>query len=360
MAVMQTTDAKSRTRPTRRRVLCILGAAAGLPLLAPVWARPQGAPRGSGGPLLARGVLYSESGVHHWKGVALGADSSIILHQPDPAAARRTLSACLAEVERLERIFSLQREDSELGRLNRTGRIEAPSHDLVRLLADARNFARLSQGAFDVTVQPLWRLYAAHFTAHRADPKGPGQGEIERARRLVDYRGIDVEIGRIALARPGMAVTLNGIAQGYITDRVAELLRESGVGRVLVQLGETAALEPPLPGRPWRIGLSDPMNPDRIAHTVELANQAVATSGGYGMRFDEQGRHHHLFDPATGRSSGHHLAVSVIAPRATVADALSTALYVMPAEGAERLVRNVGGVTALLTAADGRMVALGA
>lgn len=355
---MQTGDAKGRTRPTRRRVLCILGAAAGLPLLGASWARP-GAPSESGGSLLARGILYGEGGVHRWEGVALGADSSIVLHQPDPAAARRSLAACLAEVERLERIFSLQREDSELARLNRTGRLEAPSHDLVRLLADARHFGRLSDGAFDVTVQPLWRLYAEHFTAHPADLAGPGSREIERARRLVDYRAIDVEIGRVALARPGMAVTLNGIAQGYITDRVAELLRDQGFEHVLVQLGETAALEPPEPGRPWRIGLTDPMNPDRVAHTVELANQAVATSGGYGMRFDAEGRHHHLFDPATGRSAGRHLAVSVIAPQATAADALSTALYVMPAEGAGRLVREVG-VKALLTAADGRMVALGA
>jgi thiamine biosynthesis lipoprotein len=141
-------------------------------------------------------------------------------------------SASLDEVARLEGIFSLHRPDSELVRLNAAGRLRAPSHDLRIVLAEARRFAVLTDGAFDPSVQPLWRLYADHFARHPGDPAGPDPRRIEAARAFVDYRGIEVEGGLVALRRPGMAVTLNGIAQGYIADRVADLLRESGFDRV--------------------------------------------------------------------------------------------------------------------------------
>jgi thiamine biosynthesis lipoprotein len=164
----------------------------------------------------------------------------------------------------------------------------------------------------------LWRLYADHFARNPEDRDGPDPKAVAAALATVDFRRLDVGPERITLGAEGMAVTLNGIAQGYITDRVAGLLRRAGVRDVLIQLGETRALGHRPDGRPWRIGIADPRAPERIARRLPLANRAVATSGGYGARFDRLGRHHHLFDPATGRSAGHYLAVSVIAADATM------------------------------------------
>ena len=177
-------------------------------------------------------------------------------------------------------------------------------------------------------MQPLWRLYAAHFARPGADPRGPGDAEHARAQALVDYRAVEVEPAEVRFARPGMAVTLNGIAQGYITDRVAALLQDAGMGDVLLDIGEVRALGRHPEGRPWHVGLRHAAEPETVARTVTLSDRAVATSAGIASPFDASGRHHHLFDPATGRPAPGAGQVSVIAPRATMADALSTALAV--------------------------------
>jgi thiamine biosynthesis lipoprotein len=276
----------------------------------------------------ASGAAFARAGsaasqLHTWRGVALGAEASIRLAHPDGDEARRLIDACVAEIARLERIFSLYRTDSALSRLNADGRLELPPLELVELLGRAASVSQATGGVFDVTVQPLWQRYAAHFATPGADPGGPDVADVLP---LVDWRGVHVAPTEIALARAGMAVTLNGIAQGYVTDRVADLLRAEGMDHVLIDLGETRALGTHPNGRPWRIGLTDPADPTRIAAHVPLAGLALATSGGYGTRFEVTGRHNHLIDPRTGRSAPALQSVSVLARDATTADAASTAL----------------------------------
>ena len=141
-----------------------------------------------------------------------------------------------------------------------------------------------------------------------------------------------------------MAATLNGIAQGYITDRVADLLRDSGFDSVLVQLGETFASAPPTGRDAWRVGVPDPVAASGPGlATLDLVDRAVATSSGRATPFDRAGRHHHLLDPRTGLSAGRYLAVAVVARRAVAADALSTALSILPDEAAGRLLAAAGG-----------------
>jgi FAD:protein FMN transferase len=322
---------------SRRRVITIL-AAAGLPLL------PSGDQPKSPLPL------------RRWRGTALGSPSTILLHHPDAGAAERAIAQCVAEIERLEKAFSLYRDDSEIVRLNRHGRIEVPSHDLLALLAQCRRFSELSDGAFDITVQPLWNLYAAHFFGSAApSPQGPEPRAIADALTLVDWRGIDLTSQRIALARPGMGLTLNGIAQGYLTDRIADILRANGCDRVLADMGrsEIALIGNRADGRVWHIGLADPLAPDRVAVTLDLADRCISTSGGYGTKFEATGRHHHLFDPTNGTSAGHYIAVSVVAASTMAADALSTALYVTPPERSGRLLAAFPDAVVLATLPDG-------
>ena len=293
-----------------------------------------------------------------WRGVALGADSLIQLAHPDPAEADRLIALCLEEVARLERVFSLHRADSALVRLNRDGVLDAPPADLVRLLSDAVAVSRRTDGAFDPTVQPLWQLYAGHFARPGADPAGPPSAAVRAARELVDRRRLRVAPDRVAFSGRGMAVTLNGIAQGYITDRVSERLRAEGMTDVLVDLGEIRALGHHPSGRPWTVGLADPVVEGRNADTLEIADRAVATSGGYGTPFDPAGRFTHLFDPETGRCAQGWLAVTVLAPDATTADALSTALSVAPEARAAGILDRFPGVAARLTRRDGSVLAL--
>jgi thiamine biosynthesis lipoprotein len=293
----------------------------------------------------------------HWTGTILGAAGSITLHHPDPTIGRALIGACLDEVERLENIFSLYRPNSELCRLNRDGMLVAPSLDLMRLLAASLQYGALSAGAFDITVQPLYELYADHFTHFPEDEAGPDADAIGAALALVDFRAVALHPGRIVLHRPGMAVTLNGIAQGYIADRVGDLLRQQGLRHVLLDLGEIRALGCRPDGAPWRVAICPIHRPGiagPILRTAALADQAMATSAGAGTRFDRAGRHHHLFDPRTGRSAQDFFSVTVIAPRATTADALSTAIAVMPAEAGRQLIQRAG-VAAVLVRPDGRV-----
>lgn len=266
-----------------------------------------------------------------WRGTALGARASMILYHPDRAEVSRLVGLALLEVERLERVFSLQRGESELSRLNHQGRIERPSLDLVTLLNEAVRVSTKSDGAFDVTVQPLWLLYAAHFAKGGASPDGPARAAIDAARARVDYRAIDVTSKEIRFAKAGMAITLNGIAQGYITDRVAELLRHEGLDQVLIDLGEVRALAAPPDTEAWQVNMVSPAP----GADVKLIDRAVATSSPGAMLFDRSARFHHLLDPKTGKSARGLGTVSVSAPTATMADALATTCAIFPKAAAD-------------------------
>lgn len=321
------------TRPlaSRRRFLSIAAAATGLGLMRHSWAGDQ-------------------VELQTWQGTALGARASIRLAHPDPELGRNLIRRALAEIERLEQVFSLYRPDSAVSRLNRRGVLHAPPLDLVRLLAEARRYGELTEGSFDVTVQPLWQLYERHFRDKNTPGGGPNPAAIAETLARVDYRAISLDAGRIAFEKPGMAVTLNGIAQGYITDRVADLFRREGLDNVLIDLGELRALGHHPAGRPWSVGLEDPRQRARLFETLELDNTALATSAGLGTRFDAAGDHNHLFDPATGLSSKRYLSLSVKAPTATEADALSTGLFHLGQARLAALVSQRPGlaVTALL------------
>ncbi len=332
---------------SRRRFIAIAAACAGAAPLAP-WAAVRGQPA-----------------VSVWKGQALGALASMTLVHPDRALAQAQLQGCAAELERLENIFSLYRPGSALSRLNAAGELAHPPHELVELLGFALSVARDSGGAFDPTVQPLYRLYADHFARPGAAAVGPSPRAIAGALARVGFEAVELRAGRIRLRRPGMALTLNGVAQGFVTDRVADRLRAAGFDDVLVDLGEARALGHRADGRPWQAALADPRRPARTLLELPLGDAAgalpaLATSAGAGTTFGPDPRLHHLLDPRTGRSANHHASVSVGATRATVADGLSTALSVLAPEQALALLARHPGTQAWMVDAHGRVHAHGA
>ena len=271
---------------------------------------------GLGGAALALGGPGAASRpIVRWQGIALGASARIDLLGVEPERARVAIAAALDELARLEAIFSLFDPTSALSRLNREGRLDDPPADLVEVLGLARRLAALGDGAFDPTIQPLWLAVA----------RGGPREERRAAGRLVNWRELEVGPRAVVLHRPGMGVTLDGIAQGYLTDRVAERLRACGIERVLVDLGELRALGSRPDGRPWWIGREG-------GAPFPLVEGAVATS-----RALVEGRPR-ILDPRTGEPAARSEPVTVLASEAVIADGLSTALAVADPVAAAHLL----------------------
>ncbi len=256
-----------------------------------------------------------------WTGQALGARASIRLVHPDADAVARRVAA---EIDRLEDILSLYRPDSALCRLNRTGSLDAPPFELLDCLSLAGLVHRESGGRFDASIQPLWALWAQNAAAGR----GPGRQALAETLARTGWSRVAYDAGRATLAS-GMALTLNGIGQGYVADRVAALLEAERLTDILVDTGELRALGG-LPGAAIDPATGWPVRLESGGR-VSLRQRALATSAPLGTTFDEAGQHGHILDPATGMPAAlRWRSVSVSAPSAAIADALATAACLMP------------------------------
>ena len=272
---------------TRRHMLNITAAAGGISLLG--------------------FSLYGKSADVHvakWQGIALGGKASMQVVHPDPAKAEAMIQSAVLELKRLEKIFSLYEANSSLVRLNEQGVLNMPPAELVMLLKTARQISIASDGLFDVSVQPLWDHYSKSLT------------NIEVP--IIGQQHIAISRQKITLKK-GQKITLNGIAQGAITDHLMALFMEHGFNDLLLETGEISAIGHSQNDRPWRVALGEVDGP-----VIALENAAVATSVAVPIRPDSSLSH--FFNPHTGLSENHFNRVSVVAPNATYADGLSTAL----------------------------------
>lgn len=287
--------------PTRRRFLSISAAAIALP-----------------------GAAMALTQTARWSGVALGAPASVTLVGISAIDARPVFARLEAELARLERIFSLYRPDSALVRLNHTGHLAAPPPELLGVLTLADRIHGATEGVFDPTVQPLWNALA-------------NGGDVAAARHSVGWKGLRFDAQEVRFTRPGMALTLNGIAQGEITDRIAALLGGQGFGDILVDIGEIVARGHRPDGTPWQAGIATPQSD--IIERVTLSDRALATSAPTGTRLTgDQG---HILGPQ-GQAPCHSL-VSLSAPSAALADGLSTALCLLDGPSAQAAVARFAG-----------------
>ncbi len=275
-----------------------------------------------------------------WRETALPAFGTTVwlrAAHPDAAHASAALGAAARRIQAVEAQMSLFRDDSAIVRLNRDGRLDDAPDELVAVLCESLRLARRSNGLFDPTLQPLWRM---RFDAAR-EGRVPSRHEVERARALVDWRGVSVDATRhtIRFARPGMAITLNGIAQGWAADAAARELRDRGIEHALVDAGEWRAVGCAPDNGPWRLGVQDPRDAQRIVATIVSDGRAVACSADDKLAFTADRREHHVVDPRTGHSPLELACVVVLAPTATLADALTKPLMMGSAHDALRLAQ---------------------
>ncbi|MHC8495019.1 FAD:protein FMN transferase [Thalassospira sp. SM2505] len=275
-------------------------------------------------------ISHAQTPVQSWKGIAMGAAASITLSHPD---ADKILASATRELDRLENIFSLYRENSTLSRLNSAGSLDTPPFELLECLGICGTINRASNGLFDPTIQPLWQLYATSY----AQGHGPETSAIKDTLTLTGWEKLSISQNRIAFDRPGMALTLNGIAQGYVADRIASLLRSNGLTNVLVNTGEFYAIGGHPDGNPWPISIDtgSGIRKDREM----LRDNALATSLPTGTFFDQAGLIGHILDPRSGLpAQARRQSITVTAPKAALADGLSTAMCLMNDEECAQLL----------------------
>lgn len=276
------------------------------------------------------------------------------------AAADAAIDAAFAEVDRLESILTTWRESSEVSRLNQAAGTEARpvGPELLEILVESTRWSERTGGAFDVTVGPLVALWNRAAENQRL----PADAELSAAFSGVGYRGIEIDAPKslVRLSKPGAALDFGGIGKGYALDRAAAVLERSGARRALLDFGgQLLALDPPTGERAWGVELRDPSRPESTAGAVELVRASISTTADYERGLTVAGRRvSHVFDPRSGRPVEGLLGVSVVCARATDADALSTALFVLGADAGRKLAE-AQGYSAWFVAPDGSRFSTG-
>lgn len=286
--------------------------------------------------------------------VAMAVPVRIVLYAEDEEIAGRAAQAAFARIDELDGVMSDYDPASELRRLSATsgqGRAVSVSHDLWEVLVASQELARQSEGAFDVTVGPLVRLWRRARRQHKL----PTPERIEQFKQYVGYRKVRLapDERTVELLKPDMGLDLGGIAKGYAIDQALLTLREQGVASALVDAGGDVVLGEPPPDKPgWVIGIA-PLDRDAPpSRYLSLSRRAIATSGDAWQFVEIDGvRYSHLVDPHTGVGLTDHSSVTVIAPNATLADGLASAVSVLGPEKGIELIDSTRGTAAFIVRA---------
>ena len=261
---------------------------------------------------------------------AMGVEFKIIFYAPDDKAAAAAFTACQDRLEELEQISSDYRSNSEIRRLCEAAPHETPmsiSEELFELVALSREFYQRSDGAFDVTMGPVIKLWRAA----RKKGKLPGENELQDAMAACGFDKIelDEQSRKIRLTAAGMRIDFGGIGKGFAADQLLELLAIRGLDSVLIDAGGDIAANSPPPGSDaWVIQVAR-IGEDK-KQTIRLSNSAIATSGDAFQFLEVEGkRYSHIIDPRSGQAVTGRRSVTVIAQSATMADAFASAINVV-------------------------------
>ena len=281
----------------------------------------------------------------------MGTTFRLIVYMHDEGEAKQASRAAFARVSELDNRLSDYKSTSELMQLcQKAGGPPTPvSEDLFRVLDYAQTVAKLSDGAFDVSVGPLTRLWRLARRTHQM----PDADKLAKARDLVGYRNIKLDPAKhtVQLLKPGMQLDLGGIAKGYTGDAVLETLAKRKITNVLLAAGGDITVGDPPPGtKGWRIGIIPLENPEKTpSRFLILANQAVSTSGDAEQFVEIDGkRYSHIVDPRTGLGLVGRMSVTVIAPHGIQSDSLTKTVAVLGPEKGLPIIDGVPGAAALL------------
>jgi thiamine biosynthesis lipoprotein len=250
------------------------------------------------------------------------------------------------EMDRVVNLLNRYDPDSAVSYLNAEGHIKGSPPELDLVVGRSLHFHALTSGAFDPTVQPLVDLFRLGNT---------GEADLLEALALVDGSQVQMAPQEVRFTTPGMGITLDGIAKGYVVDVMAKVLTDHGIQHFLLNAGgDIRSQGSREDGEPWRVGVQDPAKEGDLPDVIALSGMAVATSGSYEIYFDPERTHHHIISADTGASPHRSQSVSVTAPSALEADALATSIFVMTPEAGVAFIDAIPRCACLIVDAEGR------
>lgn len=260
--------------------------------------------------------------------LAMGTFVSMTLIHPSRDMAEEAMGQAFEEIDRLTRLMSRFDETTAVAQLNNEGFLTDVPPEVAKVIARSLYYYRLSHRAFDISVKPVVDLFKEKFALPKNTP--PTESELARVLKLVGSDKIEFNGQGISFKRPGMGITLDGIAKGYIVDMASKVLSRHKIKNHLINAGgDIKTMGSRQDRKPWTVAIQDPQKKRRYPDAIHMTDGAVATSGNYEVYFDREKMFHHIVDPGTGRSPELSISVSVLAHTAMDADALSTSVFVM-------------------------------
>ncbi len=290
---------------------------------------------------------------------SMGAQAQFTAWTGDEPAALQAFKEGYAELERLEAMMSVWRPGSEIVRLNdAAGREAVPvSPEVIDVLRVAHDVGDWTSGAFDVTFAALADVWKFD---HDQDNHIPSPDQIKARLALVDYRELTIDtVAHTAfLQRRGMRAHLGGIGKGYAIDRVSAIFRSHGLQNFMIQFGGDLYVAGMRGPRPWHLAVQDPRGPTGVYFAaIELSDSSFSTSGDYERFFMRDGhRYHHIIDARTGQPAQGCRSVTIVAKNATLADALSTGVFVMGPTQGMALIERLPDIEGVIVSSENRVL----
>lgn len=258
--------------------------------------------------------------------LAMGTFVAMTAIHPSRDEAEEAIGLAFEEIDRLNTMLTHYEKTSPIGSLNGGGKLEAAPQEVLELVARSLYYNRETGGAFDITVKPLVDLYKNSLAVDHI----PTEAEINQTLKLVGSENIHFQSGSLLFGKSEMAITLDGIAKGYIVDRASEVLRAGGVANHLINAGgDIRTSGKAAGGKAWTVAIQDPAKTKEYPDIITMQDGAIATSGNYEIYYDKEKLFHHIINSRTGHSPQLASSVTVVAPTVMDADALATSVFVM-------------------------------
>lgn len=286
---------------------------------------------------------------------AMGSRFEISAVHADSRQCQQAIDAAYGEIERIEALISEWRETSAVSEINRKAGIEpvVVPQELFNLTRRALRVSSLTDGAFDITFHTVGRLW--NFKSRTAPI--PDDESIQRALKDTGYQHVILDESKrtVLLDRAATRIGFGGIGKGYAANRAVFVLKEHGVtGGVINAGGDLVLFGTQENGKPWRVGIANPLDRDKVFAWLDATEQAVVTSGDYENYIEYGGkRYGHILDPRTGYPASEVRSVTIVCPDGELADALATGVSVLGVDAGLKLINRLRGVEAMLVDASG-------